>query len=1064
MLKDALFFDKQDHELLHLVNLLLDSGAQSGEQYAKKIFDHALHPHGIKELAVSNDKRIAYAVVNLLYSLEIGQAKDRVMALQALHDEVILGAGSNFRYNTGRVLIQIMKELVRSKGDTERQLKLAHDFRAATSGRRRVVRTLLRRYYLLEMPEEWNQITFDHHVHDANTKGRKSPTHLIMDAWIKGIRSLTVIYYNYVPPAAMQELMQAAQIMDILVYVGVEYKVSFRGRYVNFIWEPTGFIDYSDMHVFLSSPPMQHLLEAGREASRYQERYVFAMLEKYNHVHRFDLERVFGIPFAEISEQSFKSFVSSGQPSRLHLASLIHQNALPGLRRRYAEIQEMLPEVAAEKRKELMLIQDQICSLDPDELMNSWLSTANNSDLARFTQPVPGHDVPELLGLTSHALLNRLTDVRSNCRITLNLSGLTVEDVLEILYDCGGMVTHIELFNLKEQAEGKLLDLEEISALQQAINSGSPVVLKRLIHSIIRTYGCELDPIYSTSDEMPAQDSAAEPQETAGEEEREIYSPQNMENLEKDAEKLERCRHLTEILRNIPRFKSFYQSNKLGITIGSDSASRSTRLHGMGFVCSDTLPRRSQMQLYHKSPENLRQILPLCQKISSRITYVPRYSLGRYRRLTGLIRLLPGCRNFMCARKHDWVLSSHDIVYDQNGNLGTLGGFQRDHPMPGCRMSTNKGSLEGTNDDMPLNTSYLNTVLKNTLKVLVGFIPALLTFHYTQTWWVLAWFGPLLWFAITGLRNIVQAVLGGGGLSRSPLLRWNNFVSWSRLCDSLMFTGLSVPLLELVVRYWLLNSMFGINQSNAPLVFFTVVSTVNGFYIAGHNLYRGLQKEAIIGNLFRSVLAIPVSLAYNEIFLYIFQQFYPENAGVLMLQTGAIISKISSDTVAGIIEGIADRSSNMRMRHWDCQAKLQQFFDCFARLELLLPEEEDVLEILARPKDYWGHLGAEIHKLERIIIINSLDLMYFWFYQPRGKQMLTHMLREMTAEERSILCRSQLILSREHEVSQLFVDGIVGRNFARPLSFYLDSINTYLKDLSRISGINLAQALYGSRF
>ena len=68
------------------------------------------------------------------------------------------------------------------------------------------MRHFLNTYHLLEMPEEWNQLTLDHHVHDANTKGRKNPTHLIMDAWIKGIRYLTVIYYNYVEPAAAREL------------------------------------------------------------------------------------------------------------------------------------------------------------------------------------------------------------------------------------------------------------------------------------------------------------------------------------------------------------------------------------------------------------------------------------------------------------------------------------------------------------------------------------------------------------------------------------------------------------------------------------------------------------------------------------------------------------------------------------------------------------------------------------------------------------------------------------------------------------------------------------------
>ncbi len=82
-----------------------------------------------------------------------------------------------------------MKELVRAHGNYQRQLELAHDFRRAASGKPRIIREQLRRYHLLEMPEEWNQVTFDDHVHDANTKGRKSATHLIMDAWIKGIRS-----------------------------------------------------------------------------------------------------------------------------------------------------------------------------------------------------------------------------------------------------------------------------------------------------------------------------------------------------------------------------------------------------------------------------------------------------------------------------------------------------------------------------------------------------------------------------------------------------------------------------------------------------------------------------------------------------------------------------------------------------------------------------------------------------------------------------------------------------------------------------------------------------------
>ena len=75
--------------------------------------------------------------------------------------------------------------------------------------------------------------------------------------------------------------------------------------------------------------------------------------------------------------------------------------------------------------------------------------------------------------------------------------------------------------------------------------------------------------------------------------------------------------------------------------------------------------------------------------------------------------------------------------------------------------------------------------------------------------------------------------------------------------------------------------------------------------------------------------------------------------------------------------------------------------------------------------------------------------MYFWLYQPCAQQTLTSILRTMTREERVIVARSQGILSRVPEVSQRFVDGLLGRNFARALSFYLDSYENYILTLNK---------------
>jgi hypothetical protein len=76
--------------------------------------------------------------------------------------------------------------------------------------------------------------------------------------------------------------------------------------------------------------------------------------------------------------------------------------------------------------------------------------------------------------------------------------------------------------------------------------------------------------------------------------------------------------------------------------------------------------------------------------------------------------------------------------------------------------------------------------------------------------------------------------------------------------------------------------------------------------------------------------------------------------------------------------------------------------------------------------------------------------MYFWMYQPRARRALAKLVEQMTREEWLIFYRSQLILKRYREISQVFVDGLVGRNFSKALSFYLDRYEEYLVDLEKL--------------
>lgn len=1007
--KSMLYFDKEDYALLDMVNEILQRDSRRSRE--EQLFAPELHPHGIKEMAVAREILVAYAVINLLDSLEAGKASDRISALRSLHDQVLYTAASTFRYNTGRVLIQIMKDLVRAYGDEERQLMLARDFRAASTGKRRTIRAMLKRYHLLEMPEAWDQLTFDNHVHDANTKGRKTPTHLIMDAWIKGLRQLTVIYYNYVEPRAVQELMQAADIMGIDIRIGLEFRARFRGRYIDFIWEPIELDGARGMANFLEEESMRQLMHDGRSASAFMGKYVFSMLEKYNTVHRDDLSRLFNISLPAITMNEFLLFVAAGQPSLEHLAELIYNQMLP-------RMQENLPnlrarhEAGTEEEKAFIEAQVKLMhDLHPELIMESFFTPEKNPELLNPRVPSNKPDTPEFLKISAQELVSRLHGVRPMSRIILTLSDLRTEDALELLYTCQGRITHLELFNLKDFAMGKMPYYKPITELMYAINQGSAFALKRIIRQIIRDY------------------SGSTPEETG-----------------------ERRALLTDILRNIPKLQQFYRKDSIKTRVGSDSTSRSFRLHGMGFAFVESLPKPSRKSI--RDPKDIfREVIPLHTDIDSVYTYFPPQLRGVStfkQAVAKLLRRIPGLQYYGYVRTHSWQPRTQTTRYadSRDASIATLGGFQREK-LKSITLTPHEKIKS------KLGQAYMNTRLSNALKVLVGFFLTMGIFSFTQEWWVLAWFGAPIWFGITGLRNIVQSVLGGGGIRRTPLLRWNDYVSWSRICDSLLYTGISVPLLELCLRWGLLGQILNITSGTNPVLFYTIISAANGMYIASHNLYRGLPKEAVVGNLFRSVLAIPLALVYNSVLVALIS-FSGVAGGLELLMAGsAIVSKAASDTVAGIIEGIADQNTNLRMRNWDYTYKLNQLFVCLARLEVLLPEQE-VVEFLRQDKEKQPLVASEIYELQDSIIIHSLDLMYFWMYQPRARTMLVRILREMTPEERETFVQSQTVLYRTKEISRMFVDGLLGNAFSKPLSFFLERHAQYLSDMADVSGVRIA--------
>ena len=332
---------------------------------------------------------------------------------------------------------------------------------------------------------------------------------------------------------------------------------------------------------------------------------------------------------------------------------------------------------------------------------------------------------------------------------------------------------------------------------------------------------------------------------------------------------------------------------------------------------------------------------------------------------------------------------------------------------------------------------------------MIGFVPAFATFILTKDYWVLAYFGAFIWFGITGIRNIIQSVLGGGGFRRSPLLRWNDYVSWDRLTDSLLYTGFSVPLLDYLVKTVILDRGLAITTTTHVGLLYSCMALANGAYLFTHNLIRGLPRAAAYGNLFRSILSIPLAIVLNTLVSVVLALAGVPAPEPVLQKWAAVISKAASDTVAGIIEGFADRIANIRLRIRDYRQKFSAILDVYAELELLYPNME-TFAVLDAPQIKKDRARKQAVELENILLLHSLDLLYFWMYQPRSRVALAKFIDGLSEEERHILVSSQFMLQRHRDISQLFINGILGDNFPKPLSFYLSRYSGYLSEIKTL--------------
>lgn len=292
---------------------------------------------------------------------------------------------------------------------------------------------------------------------------------------------------------------------------------------------------------------------------------------------------------------------------------------------------------------------------------------------------------------------------------------------------------------------------------------------------------------------------------------------------------------------------AYFKQNMLIPAIGSDAAGRSTLAPGMGFVLESRLPKH-QRKYFEKRHYTLpAEISELIYKLAG----IPKTPLRKKEK-----------PKIICLGKLD------------AGKQNMIGDEKIERPIRPIRA-----------------WEYLNPAIKNSIFILIGFIPAYLTVGYEYAF---------LWFAITGSRNMFVDVISGNGFR--PKEWHSNDINWTNFANSLFWTGFSVPILGFV------KARFDIAWTgpHEGLLFetgkFFCLNIANGLYLASHNYLRGFDKITVRGNFFRSIIAWPFAAAFAHV-------------GNALFLPSIVQTKFWSDFVAAIIEGSAKYKNIIRVKY-----------------------------------------------------------------------------------------------------------------------------------------------------
>ena len=481
-LTDGLSFSAEIRDLCDLLNRKIE---QIEEERTTTVVSH---PGGFYRELHRRRLSIAESYVRIARELESDHYEERLSSLRNLIRQSFHAKTIRLPLNTARVQINLIKEAIKNRSNRRRQLELLSDFSLASYGEERVIRRLCKKFYLVEVPDVGKPLKelnmgWDFHVHDNLSEGRKTPSQVLLDAFIKGISEVVLAYYTFKDEKIIKEAYEAAKILGIKVQIGMEFSVGPRWDRRHYMYIPPYFEEVGDLIDFIKAHEkvLTFLFAGLNENAERRKQTVSKILEAFNQEHLPKINEGYSPGSPEFCQpirwSDLEAIVLDGQASRIHLGELLFLK-LKSIFYKRVLFEKAQYELARYRylRKELsglefnivktryQKVREDYTSLSPVALGQKYIDGGTREDYDSFFKSEE-EILPILAGIEGSVVYIHPLE-----------AGL--EKAIQTILGHHRGISHVESFNMQDSFKRNPNDLRLFNTFISALNTGNPQELK----------------------------------------------------------------------------------------------------------------------------------------------------------------------------------------------------------------------------------------------------------------------------------------------------------------------------------------------------------------------------------------------------------------------------------------------------------------------------------------------------------------------------------------------------------------------------------------------------------